>query len=114
MELAKDNREKRDAAVADDSRNRRSRSQRSEFGVHVTGLPRSCSWQDLKDFARKSGSVVFTEVMGRGEGLIEFSSAEERDNAIARLDGSEFSNKFDTAVVKVTASTARHRSRSRS
>jgi len=37
-------------------------SRRSQFRVRVTGLPRSCSWQDLKDFMRKSGDVTFANV----------------------------------------------------
>lgn len=34
-------------------------SRRSKFRVRITGLPKTCSWQDLKDYARKAGDVTF-------------------------------------------------------
>ena len=37
-------------------------SRRSKFRVRITGLPKTCSWQDLKDYARKAGDVTFANV----------------------------------------------------
>lgn len=37
-------------------------SRRSKYRVMVTGLPKQCSWQDLKDFMRKAGDVTFSNV----------------------------------------------------
>ncbi len=43
-------------------------SRRTDFRVIVTGLPLSCSWQDLKDHMRRAGDVTFSQV--RSEGLL--------------------------------------------
>ena len=37
-------------------------SKRSEFRVQITGLPRSASWQDLKDHMRPAGDITFSQV----------------------------------------------------
>lgn len=34
---------------------------RSEFRVIISNLPPSCSWQDLKDFMRQAGDVIYTD-----------------------------------------------------
>ena len=36
-------------------------SKRSEFRVQITGLPRSASWQDLKDHMRPAGDITFSQ-----------------------------------------------------
>ena len=36
----------------------------SGYRVVVTGLPKSASWQDLKDHFRRAGEVTFTQVPG--------------------------------------------------
>ncbi|KAG6967620.1 hypothetical protein JG688_00006220 [Phytophthora aleatoria] len=53
-----------------------------EFSVEVSNLPPRVSWQDLKDFMRKAGDVVFTEVDGRGGGVVEYSN--KRDMKYAK------------------------------
>ena len=68
---------------------------RTEFGVTVTGLPRTCSWQDLKDFMRKAGDVIYTDVDRDGTGIVEFSCREDMENAVRKLDDTEFKNPFD-------------------
>jgi hypothetical protein len=35
---------------------------RFEWRVLVTGLPNNSSWQDLKDFLRQTGDVVYADV----------------------------------------------------
>lgn len=74
---------------------------RTEFGVIVSGLPKSCSWQDLKDFMRKAGDVVYTDVDQRGDGVVEFSNREDMERAVDKLDDTEFKNPYDTTFIRV-------------
>jgi len=62
--------------------------------VIVTGLPKAASWQDLKDFLRPGGDVVFTDVRN-GEGIGEYSKEEDMHNAVRKLDDTEFRSRFD-------------------
>ena len=72
---------------------------RTEFGVIVTNLPRSTSWQDLKDFFRKAGDVVYTDVNNNtGEGIVEFSNRDDMEQAIDKLDDTEFKNRYDAGM----------------
>ena len=36
-------------------------TRRSDYRVLVTGLPKTASWQDLKDHMRKAGDVTFAQ-----------------------------------------------------
>jgi len=78
---------------------------RTGFRARVTHLPSSASWQDLKDFMRSAGDVGFADVSRDRDGLVgvvEYSTAEDLDRAIAKLDGAEFSNRFgDKSNVRV-------------
>ena len=92
--------------------------------VFISGLPKSCSWQDLKDFARKAGDVLRTDVDRDGSGTIEYANKDDMEYAIKKLDDTEFSNRYDKATVRVSAdkaesgsgrrSSSRTRDRSRS
>ncbi|RLN47642.1 hypothetical protein BBJ29_007196 [Phytophthora kernoviae] len=53
------------------------------------GLPDSMSWQDLKDFLRKGGDVVHSDVDRRGNGTASFATPDEMRRAIRKLDGSD-------------------------
>ncbi|CCA73791.1 hypothetical protein PIIN_11698 [Serendipita indica DSM 11827] len=57
----------------------------------VTGVSRDTSWQDLKDFARQAGNVTFADIDRDvpNQGVIEYSTREEADQAIRDLDGKE-------------------------
>eukprot|EP00914_Ancora_sagittata_P006710 GHVO01013456.1.p1 GENE.GHVO01013456.1~~GHVO01013456.1.p1 ORF type:complete len:241 (+),score=16.06 GHVO01013456.1:31-753(+) len=95
-----------------------SSSKRSEHRVRVTNLPRSASWQDLKDHMRKCGEVGFVSARD-GIGYCEYVSRSDMLFAIEKLDGSTFSNPFDSAKITVSedrsySSPRRGRSRSRS
>jgi RNA recognition motif-containing protein len=87
--------------------------------VKVTGLPRNCSWQDLKDFMRKAGDVIHTDVYKNGDGLVEFSNREDMENAIRKLDDTEFQKHGDSTYIRIKplnksgGSEERDRSRSR-
>jgi len=71
------------------------------YRVKVTGLPRTASWQDLKDFMRAGGDVRFTDVEG-GVGTAGFSSNVEMERAIRELDDTKFrARNGDTAYVRV-------------
>jgi len=83
--------------------------------VKITGLPRSASWQDLKDFMRAGGDVRFTEVETGGMGYAGFSSSTEMERAIRELDDTKFrARNGDSAYVRVKSEFERSRSRSRS
>ncbi|KAL8718906.1 MAG: hypothetical protein Q9225_004009, partial [Loekoesia sp. 1 TL-2023] len=78
------------------------RPRRTAHRMQITGLPGETSWQDLKDFARRSGlDVVYSEV-GRdrdGKGFVEFETAADLKVAVEKLD----SNDFKGATVRCTA-----------
>lgn len=74
---------------------------RTEFRVIITGLPRSASWQDLKDHMRKAGDVIYADVDHNGEGVVEFSNREDMESAVRKLDDTEFKNPFDKSYIRV-------------
>ncbi|KAI4172515.1 MAG: hypothetical protein LQ343_003509 [Gyalolechia ehrenbergii] len=69
------------------------RPRRTAHRMQITGLPAETSWQDLKDFARRSGlDVVYSEV-GRdrdGKGFVEFETAADLKVAVEKLDTNDF------------------------
>jgi splicing factor, arginine/serine-rich 1 len=83
---------------------------RSDWRVLVTNLPRSTSWQDLKDFMRKGGDVIYADVNPHGEGVVEYSNEYDMEEAIYKLDDTEFRNGSDSAYVRVKSD---HRGRER-
>ncbi|MCJ1453255.1 hypothetical protein MMC28_003601 [Mycoblastus sanguinarius] len=94
------------------------RPRRTAYRMQISGLPGETSWQDLKDFARRSGlDVVYSEV-GRdrdGKGFVEFETASDLKMAVDKLDNQEFKG----ATVRCVADTQdevprndRYRSRS--
>jgi len=95
---------------------------RFEWRVIVTGMPKSASWQDLKDFLRQTGDVVYTDVRPNGDGIGEYSREEDMQKCLRDLDDSEFRSRFDERqYVRVRAENeamnrgrSRNRSRSRS
>lgn len=88
---------------------------RSEFRVNVSNLPRSCSWQDLKDYMRKAGDVIHADVDRDGGGVVEYSNESDMENAVRKLDDTEFKNPFDKTFIRVKfANARRERSASRS
>ncbi|ETM43967.1 hypothetical protein L914_10734, partial [Phytophthora nicotianae] len=85
-----------------------------EFTVEVSNLPPRVSWQDLKDFMRKAGDVTFTEVDGRGGGVVEYSNKRDMKYAVEKLDDSEFRGRTENSYVRVRETGGRGRSKSRS
>jgi RNA recognition motif-containing protein len=97
----------------DSGRERRGGGRRTDFGIIVTNLPRGCSWQDLKDFMRKAGDVIYADVERRGEGVVEFSNKEDMERAVHNLDDTEFKNHNESTYIRVRYAKRRDSSRSR-
>ncbi|KLT43516.1 hypothetical protein CC85DRAFT_48831 [Cutaneotrichosporon oleaginosum] len=59
--------------------------------VSVVGINQSTSWQDLKDFGRQGcENVMYADIDHyTGNGVIEFPSMADAEDAIRRLSGSE-------------------------
>jgi len=63
--------------------------------VYVGNLSWECQWQDLKDHMRSVGEVMHADVLtgpdgrSKGCGLVEFSTPEEAQRAIAELNDTE-------------------------
>ncbi|GAB2231250.1 hypothetical protein Drorol1_Dr00027539 [Drosera rotundifolia] len=79
-------------------------SRRSEYRVIVTGLPKSVSWQDLKDHMCRAGDVCFSQIFNDDagtNGIVDYISYDDMKNAIRKLDDSEFRNAFGRAYVRV-------------
>jgi len=59
------------------------------FRVIVSGISRDTSWQDLKDFGREGGSVSFADIDrdNPGDGILDYVTREDADNAVKTLDG---------------------------
>ncbi|MEW5299820.1 MAG: hypothetical protein WDW38_010845 [Sanguina aurantia] len=78
------------------------RSPRGATGYRllIKGLPKSASWQDVKDHFRRIVKPLYTEVMrdatGSGvTGIVEFETKDDMRLAIRKLDDTEFKNPFD-------------------
>jgi hypothetical protein len=67
---------------------------RSEHRVIISGLPPSASWQDLKDFFRQAGDVIFSDVDRHGGGIVEFASKSDQEYAISKLDDTKFVSEY--------------------
>ncbi|KAK9249532.1 hypothetical protein V1506DRAFT_550824 [Lipomyces tetrasporus] len=68
------------------------RPRRSAFRIRVSGLPSDCSWQDLKDFARRANvEVLFADVSRDrdGTGVMEFEREDDLETAMSKLSGEE-------------------------
>ncbi|POM70543.1 Hypothetical protein PHPALM_12996 [Phytophthora palmivora] len=57
----------------------------TQYRVKISGLPVTMSWQDLKDFLRKGGDVVHSDVDRRGNGSASFATPDEMRRAIRKL-----------------------------
>jgi len=75
--------------------------QKIEYGIIVSGLPKFCSWQDLKDFGRKIGHVEYSDIMGNGEGLLNFSNSNALEDALNSSKDTKFTFRGDSYTVSV-------------
>jgi len=85
----------------------------TDYRAVFTNLPRSMSWQDLKDLCHKYGPrPVFTDVIRGGsviKGVAEFKNRDDLKRAVQELDG----RKVDGETIACNED-SRDRSRSRS
>jgi len=67
----------------------------TEFRVIIENVSTQCSWQDIKDYFRQAGEVTFAKCHRErmGEGVVEFASSKDMDNALRKLDGTELYGK---------------------
>eukprot|EP00158_Paraphelidium_tribonemae_P001364 Partr_v1_DN24307_c0_g2_i1_m31807 putative serine arginine-rich splicing factor len=68
------------------------RARSTQYRITVENLPAGTSWQDLKDFFRKSFEVTYSEVSRDrdNEGLVDFACKEDLDAAMDKFDGADF------------------------
>lgn len=90
----------------------------SQYRVIVSGLPKSASWQDLKDHFKRHCDVMRTDVDRQGRGCVEFRTARDLEDGL-KLHNSTFVNPFSECKIKVRVpgddrGNSRSRSRSRS
>jgi arginine/serine-rich splicing factor 1/9 len=74
---------------------------RSDHRIIISGLPSSASWQDVKDYFRACGDIIYADVDKRGGGIVEFSSRSDQERAIEKMDDSEFKNPFEKSSIRV-------------
>ena len=56
---------------------------------------------------RKAGDVVYTDVNGEsGEGVVEFSNRDDMEEAVRKLDDTEFKNRYDTTFIRIKTRSA--------
>ncbi|KAG7384694.1 hypothetical protein PHYPSEUDO_002387 [Phytophthora pseudosyringae] len=84
------------------------RPRSTQYRVKISGLPDTMSWQDLKDFLRKGGDVVHSDVDRRGNGSASFATPDEMRRAIRKLDDTD----LDGERVRIREEGAGRRSRS--
>ncbi|DBA00711.1 TPA: hypothetical protein N0F65_001182, partial [Lagenidium giganteum] len=88
--------------------------QRTDFRVRVTDLPRGCDWRDVKDFLRGGGEVTYCNVEHDGSAVAEFQSREDMENAIKKLDDTDFRGSYVRITEEGAAAPASSSRRSRS
>ena len=86
----------------------------SGYRVAVEGLSSKTAWQDLKDFMKQAGEVLYCKAHHEraGEGMVEFYKRGDMEWALARLDGVELDGR--RIQLREVAGHGRDRSRSRS
>jgi len=91
---------------------------RTGYRVLVENLSSRTSWQDLKDFMRQAGEIMYTNThhIRSGEGIVEFGTRSDMEYALDKLDGSELDGrriKLFEESKKGSPSRSRSRDRSR-
>jgi arginine/serine-rich splicing factor 1/9 len=81
------------------------RPRRTDFCVIVRNLPPRASWQDLKDFFRRSGKVTYANAFvdsntGEQIGEVDFEYLTDAENACDDCDGIEFENRFGVSKIQ--------------
>ncbi|CAI5721366.1 unnamed protein product [Peronospora farinosa] len=68
--------------------------QRTDFRVRVTDLPRDVDWRNVKDFLRTGGEVTYCNIEADGSAVAEFQTKDDMDDAIKKLDDTEFRGSY--------------------
>ena len=59
-------------------------SKRTDYRIVIRNLPRSGSWQDIKDHCREAGDVLFADVLFEDNvGIVEFAQEDDMIYALA-------------------------------
>ena len=84
---------------------------RTGFKLIVENLSTRTSWQDLKDYMRQAGEIMYTNThhMRSGEGVVEFGQRSDMEWAMDKLDGTE----LDGRKIRLIEDCKKSRSRSR-
>lgn len=89
----------------------------SDYRVIIKGLSTRTSWQDLKDYMRKAGNVLYANVDREGGGVVDYANREGLEDACKDLDDSELDGCRIEVVAEKSSSSGggsdRDRSRSR-
>ncbi|XP_055351183.1 serine/arginine-rich splicing factor 1-like isoform X2 [Paramacrobiotus metropolitanus] len=81
----------------------------------MKGLPKSGSWQDLKDHMREASDVCCADDNKDGTGSVEFVRRDDMDHAIKKLDDTKFrSHEGETSYIRLKPAEGGSHSRSRS
>ena len=85
---------------------------RTGFKLIVENLSSRTSWQDLKDYMRQAGEIMYTNThnIRSGEGLVEFGTRSDMEWALEKLDNTE----LDGRKIRLIEDSKKSRSRSRS
>lgn len=51
---------------------------------------------------RQAGEVNYADVDHKGGGIVHFANRDDMEYALRKLDGSEFSNRYDSATIQVS------------
>jgi len=89
----------------------------TEFRLLIDNVSSQCSWQDIKDYFRQAGEVTFAKCHRErmGEGVVEFATAKDMENAIRKLNGTElYGKRLKLRCENPNYGGGRSRSRSRS
>ncbi|CAI5729337.1 unnamed protein product [Peronospora destructor] len=86
--------------------------QRTDFRVRVTDLPRDVDWRNVKDFLRTGGEVTYCNIEADGSAVAEFQTKDDMDDAIKKLDDTEFRGSYVRVAPEGGDSSRRSRSRS--
>ena len=72
----------------------------AQYRIKVENLSSTSSWQDLKDYMKQAGEVLYCKAHHdrRGEGMVEFYRKEDLEWALDRLEDT----KFDGKRIKLT------------
>jgi len=101
------------SASSSDRRRAGQRPDHSDHRIRLEDIPSSAHWQDLKDFCRKAGEVIFGDVDRKGTGVVEFRYAEDVARAVRDLDNTDW-NGHKVRVIDDSGKRSRSRSPRRS